>query len=108
MKTISVEDLKQRMDKQKDGLLLLDARGDEAFEEEHIPHAKSAPETALRERIEGLVQKESEIIVYCTDEDCKMSRRVGNRLEEMGYENVATVPAGIEGWRQAGHDTETN
>ena len=105
MRMIDVEDLERKMEQKKDGLLLLDARSDAAFEKEHIPHAKSAPETALRERVEGVVAKDAEIIVYCTDPDCKASQKAGQRLEEMGYENVSRYAGGIEGWKQSGHDT---
>jgi rhodanese-related sulfurtransferase len=105
MQTITVEELNRRMKEQGDSLLLFDARGDDAFAREHLPHAKSAPESALTERFEGLARKDAEIVVYCVDPDCGKSRKVGQQLETMGFRNVSRLPEGIEGWKQAGHET---
>ena len=76
--------------------------------EEHIPHAKSVPETALRERVDGLVDRDSEIVVYCNNEDCSLSKKTARGLEELGYRNVIRVPAGIDGWKDAGFETVAN
>jgi rhodanese-related sulfurtransferase len=105
MQTVTVEELDRRMKEQGDSLLLVDARGDEDFAREHLPHAKSVPESALAERVEGLAQKDSEIVVYCVDPDCGKSKKVGEQLETMGFRNVSRLPEGIEGWKQAGHHT---
>lgn len=105
METIGVKELMDRIESKKGELLLFDARGDEAFEKGHIPHAKSVPETALRERVEGLVDKDREILVYSKDEDCPKSTNAARQLEQMGYRKVKRVPAGIEGWKKAGHET---
>jgi len=108
MQHITPRDLKSKLEREGRELLLLDARGDEAYAQEHIPHAKSVPETALRERVDGLVDRESEIVVYCNNEDCSLSKKTAHGLEEMGYHNVIRVPAGIEGWKEAGFATVAN
>jgi rhodanese-related sulfurtransferase len=105
METIGVKELMDRIESKKGELLLFDARGDEAFKKGHIPHAKSVPETALRERVEDLVDKDREILVYSKDEDCPKSTNAARQLEQMGYRKVKRVPAGIEGWKEAGHET---
>jgi len=108
METIGISELNDTIERKKGDLLLFDARGDEAFEKGHIPHAKSVPETALRERVEGLVEKDREIVFYSRNEDCPKSTNAARQLEEMGYRKVKRVPAGIEGWKQAGHETVTS
>jgi rhodanese-related sulfurtransferase len=105
MQKITTEELEKKMTNERDELLLLDTRGDEAYAKEHLPHAKSIPESALRERVEGVVDKDTEIIVYCTDEDCPVSRKAGEQLESMGYINVVHFSSGIEGWKESGHQT---
>lgn len=108
MQHITAKELHNKLERQGDELLLLDARGDDAYTNEHIPHAKSVPETALRERVDGLVERDSEIVVYCTDEDCPLSKKTARRLEDMGFEKVTRLPVGIEGWKEAGFDTVSN
>ncbi|MEX1311329.1 MAG: rhodanese-like domain-containing protein [Candidatus Sulfomarinibacteraceae bacterium] len=108
MQHITPRELRSKLDREGQELLLLDARGDETYAEEHIPHAKSAPETALRERVDGLVDRETEIVVYCNNEDCSLSKKTARGLEELGYTNVVRVPAGIDGWKNAGFDTVSN
>jgi rhodanese-related sulfurtransferase len=105
MKQITPQELKSKLDRQREHLLLLDARGDDDYASEHLPNAKSAPESALRERVDGLVDRNSEIIVYCNNEDCSLSKSMAHQLEEMGYGNVSRLPAGIDGWKEAGFGT---
>lgn len=38
-------------------------------------------------------------------EDCSLSKKTAHGFEEMGYHNVVRVPAGIDGWKEAGHET---
>jgi rhodanese-related sulfurtransferase len=107
MKNLSVQDLAERLEHEGDSLMLVDVRGDENFEKEHIPSAKSIPESAFSERIDGLVNKDSEIVVYCGSEQCTMSKKAGEHLEEIGYKNVARFSPGLKGWKEAGHSTVT-
>jgi rhodanese-related sulfurtransferase len=108
MQHITPQELRSKLDREGQELLLLDARGDETYAKEHIPHAKSAPETALRERVDGLVEHDTEIVVYCNNEDCSLSENTARGLEELGYHNVVRVPAGIDGWKDAGFDIVSN
>lgn len=108
MQHITPTELKSKLEREGQEVLLLDARGDDAYADEHIPHAKSAPVTALRERVDGLVDRDSRIIVYCNDEDCSLSKKTARQLEDMGFENVSRMPAGIDGWKKAGFNTVSN
>jgi rhodanese-related sulfurtransferase len=103
MQTISDNDLKTRIDREGDDLMLVDTRGDDAWEGGHIPHAKSIPPSALRERVEGLVEPTSEVIIY--GQDGSASRDAAQKLEQMGYQKVIALEDGFTGWKDAGYDT---
>lgn len=104
MKTISTADLKSRMD-QGHRIVLLDVRGDEDFDREHLPGALSAPLGHIGESIACCLIKGAEIIVYCGSKDCTASEQGVKRLQDMGFTNVARYMDGIKGWKDAGLDT---
>ncbi len=49
--------------------------------------------------------KEARLVFYCANEKCTASYTAAVRALEHGYTNVAVLPAGIFGWRQAGQPT---
>lgn len=104
MKEISTRELKSRME-QGHRFVLLDVRGDEYFDEEHIPGAVSAPLGHIGEGIECCVIKDAEIIAYCDNKDCTMSEEGVKRLEDLGFMNVFHYGDGLQGWKDAGFRT---
>jgi hydroxyacylglutathione hydrolase len=84
------------------GVLIVDVRAPDEWDEGHIPGALNIPLISLQSRL-GELQKEREIAVHC---------QAGNRaaiaasiLQKAGL-NVSRVPGGFEEWERAGHDTE--
>ena len=84
--------------------VFLDCREQNEWNLGHIPGAVFVPRGHLESKVEALVPREKRVIVYC---------RSGNRsvfaaqtLEQMGYENVASLKGGIGGWADAGGDIE--
>ncbi|HSL19017.1 MAG TPA: rhodanese-like domain-containing protein [Candidatus Sulfomarinibacteraceae bacterium] len=102
MDRMNLETLKSKL--KNDNIALFDVRGDDAYEIEHIPGAKTVPLTAIRERVDGLVDRDTEIVVYGERRDSESRREAVRILEEMGYENVSTFREGLEGWKEAGLD----
>lgn len=49
--------------------------------------------------------KATRLVFYCANEKCSASRSAAMRALEHGYTNVAVLPVGIFGWRQAGQPT---
>ena len=103
MERISVSDLRQRLN--TNDIALFDVRGDDEYEAEHIPGAKTAPLTALRERIDGLVERDTPVGVYCGSTECDLSEKAASLLDEMGYQNVHELEEGLKGWKDAGLET---
>ena len=65
VQTISRDELKQRIDR-KDDFLLVETLGKTAYEHAHLPHAINLPPDQLKELAATLLpDKNSDIVVYC-------------------------------------------
>lgn len=107
MKTISRNELKERLDSRKD-LQLVDVRGKECcYILGHIPGAKSIPLNELEERAPKELDKNKEVIVYCGSYACTLSPRAGHILEShFGFKEVGHYEGGMKDWRDAGYKIE--
>ncbi len=102
MKTISREELKQMLDRKEDFRLVM-ALGEWAYQAKHIPGSIHFATT--REALQSL-NKEDEIVVYCSDENCIASTALGQLLERHGYTDVLHFAGGLQDWEQAGYPLE--
>lgn len=50
-------------------------------------------------------EKDSKLVFYCANQKCGASHAAAKRAMENGYTNVAVLPDGITGWKQAGQPT---
>lgn len=104
MKRIEGDDLKKMMD-EKAEFVLIDARGHEAYDKEHIRGALSIPSDHLGRDIAKDYGKKTRFVTYCTDMDCTASTIAATKLEKYGYTNVLEYKAGIEDWKAKGYPT---
>ena len=49
--------------------------------------------------------KNSKLVFYCANTMCSAGQQAAKRAMENGYTNVAVLPEGIAGWKQAGQPT---
>lgn len=49
--------------------------------------------------------KSTKLVFYCANQKCGASHQAAKRAMENGYINVAVLPEGIAGWKQAGQPT---
>lgn len=49
--------------------------------------------------------KASKLVFYCANEKCSASEQAAKKALEAGYTDVAVMPQGISGWKQAGQPT---
>ncbi|MDP1824004.1 MAG: rhodanese-like domain-containing protein [Archangium sp.] len=49
--------------------------------------------------------KASKLVFYCANQKCGASHAAAKRAMENGYTDVAVLPEGIAGWKQAGQPT---
>ena len=96
MKDISVQELKERIDK-KESLHLLDVREEWEFDEFNI-NGKLIPLGSLPGAIEELsANKNNEIIVHC--KSGKRSANAQAYLKQQGFTNVRNLVGGVEAWK---------
>ncbi|MGB0373192.1 MAG: rhodanese-like domain-containing protein [Opitutales bacterium] len=85
--------------------LLLDARSQEAFAEDHIPGALLLNEDAWESLILAFFETwdaEQAIVVYCSSNACQASHAVADRLKaEIGVDEIYVLKGGWEAWLEA-------
>jgi rhodanese-related sulfurtransferase len=82
-----------------DRFKLVMASHDWAFRAKHIPgsvHFKTPDEMF------AALGKDEEIVVYCSNVDCRASRALIEQLRKHGYDNVSHYPGGLIDWENGG------
>ena len=90
--------------------LFLDARPVEEYLELHIPQALNlTPEMLDKGEIQALpgVAHERQIVVYCGQVNCDAALKVAEKLQSLGYTQVAAFLAGFRAWDEAGYPVDT-
>ncbi|MBI2339039.1 MAG: molybdopterin-synthase adenylyltransferase MoeB [Deltaproteobacteria bacterium] len=104
IKEISVEELKKKIDKKED-ILLIDVREKEETDGGVIPGAKTIPRGFLELKVENLEPKRDRpIVVNCAGGN--RSALAARSLQEMGYKNVLSLKGGYAAWQHAGFPIE--
>jgi len=102
MKQLPAQELKAKL---HDGseLALLDVREAGQFGESHLLFATPLPYSRLELDIGALVPRKSAPIVLCDDGTSGVAALAAQRLQQMGYANVALLDGGTAGWKAAGY-----
>ncbi len=105
VKTIDRAALELKLASRDPRFKLVNALGDWEFRAKHIPgslHFESAADLL------GALQRDDEIVVYCTNPDCLASISAYQRLVKEGYTNVHRYAGGVEDWETAGLPLESS
>lgn len=94
IKQISVEQLKEKMDK-KESFRLIDVREEEEYKTAHIEGSTLIPLSQLTQRAQEL-KADEELIVHCHHGG--RSQRACEYLAAQGFKNVANLSGGIDAW----------
>ena len=90
------------------GAVLLEALGPQYYADMHLPGARNMPHDRVDELAPRLVpDKDTEVIVYCSNTACPNSPQAAHRRIELGYTNVSDYEAGKQDWFEAGLPTES-
>lgn len=84
--------------------VLVDARDPVQYGREHIPQAINVPYVDIRAGA-NLPPRDARIVLYCSDENCPISRYAYETLEALGYTDLYDMSEGIQGWKAAGYPT---
>lgn len=88
---IELEELKQL---QKEGVIIIDVRSPQEYEEGHVDGAILIPEYEIKKSIENKVKdKNQNIVVYCSSGT--RSKKAQKSLKKLGYENVYNLYNGF-------------
>jgi len=86
-----------------DGIVLLDVREKDEWREGYIEGAVNVTRGMLEMQVERAVpDKSSRVIVYCAGG--VRSAFAAKVMEEIGYQDVASMAGGFNGWKQAGYE----
>jgi rhodanese-related sulfurtransferase len=100
---VSPEQVREWQDSGED-FVIFDARDSVQYAREHIPGAINVPYVEIRAG--GLLPpRDTRIVVYCSSETCPISRYAYTALDQLGYEEIYDMRAGLQGWKDAGLPT---
>lgn len=98
---ISHEELKAKLDRGDDFLLLM-VMGEWAFKAQHIPGSKNMSNIFEARSID----RDTEIVVYCTGDPCIASKSAYDMLNGMGFKRLWHYAGGLQDWTAAGYPLE--
>ena len=101
---MSSTELAQRLEEDRDNLILSDVREPNEFTKEHIPGAINIPLELLVEKAKEF-KKSQRIVVYGETHTDDASNRAAALLENMGFRKVSDFDGGVYAWKQAGYLT---
>lgn len=106
VKMISGDQLKDKLDKMED-YLLIDTLGLESYDRLHLPGAAviDASKDDFLQQV-GMAahgRKDMVVIVYSSFSDKDRSAMAARKLIDAGYTDVSDYPGGIDDWRQLGY-----
>lgn len=105
IRTVSLEDIKQRLDSNTP-MVLIDVREKEEFRAGYIPGSQSVPRGFLEMQIEQKVpDKSAPVVLYCAGGT--RSALAAKTLMDMGYTNVESANPGFVRWKDLGFPMET-
>src|SRR6202051_1312686 len=99
---MSLSELRGCLESRKDGLIVLDVRERDAFEDGHIPGAQLLPRGQLELRVnEERTDPTRRILTYC--EFGRVSTLATATLRQMGFRCAVALDGGMKAWREAGY-----
>jgi rhodanese-related sulfurtransferase len=104
VQTITPERVKALLDK-KEPIFLVDLRSINEFQQKHLPGARSIPVAELEKRLTE-IPKAGRVMLYC---GCRPGDDTYAYflLRDNGYNNVAVIDDGFEGWLQRKYPIES-
>jgi len=85
-------------------LVLLDVRERNEWNLGHLPNAIHIPRGSMETKIEALIPRDKHVVIYC--QSGNRSAFAADTLQQMGYEDVASMSSGIRGWVDEGGEVE--
>ena len=92
------------MQARKDTAVYLDVREPNEWNLGRIPHAVHLPRGNLESKVEAMIDRNQRVVIYCARGN--RSALAALTMKQMGYENVASMSRGFQGWAEIGGEVE--
>jgi rhodanese-related sulfurtransferase len=94
----------RQMQDRKDNVLYLDVREPNEWNLGRIPQAVHLPRGNLESKVEAMIDRAQKVVIYCARGN--RSALAALTMKQMGYENVASMSGGIQGWADINGEIE--
>jgi sulfur-carrier protein adenylyltransferase/sulfurtransferase len=88
----------------KGGVTFLDVRDQQEVNLGKIPNAVHISRGNLETKIEAVVPREAEVVIYCASGN--RSAFAADTMQQMGYTSVCSLAGGFRGWAEAGGEID--
>jgi rhodanese-related sulfurtransferase len=90
-----------------ENVMIIDARSETAFAEEHIPRAVNIPHRKMNADSTQHLDRAALYVTYCDGIGCNASTKGALKLAELGFA-VKELIGGIDWWKRDGYATESS
>ena len=84
------------------GIVVIDARGRDAYAAGHIPGAVSFPHREMSTETTATLDRRAVYVVYCDGIGCNASTKGAYKLARLGF-RAKELLGGLDWWRRDGH-----
>jgi rhodanese-related sulfurtransferase len=102
-----VSDVHAAMHESAPRFVLVDSRGQAAWDRGHIPGALHLPTAEIATRAHGLIPVDTPVVTYCWGPGCNGATRAALAFARLGYE-VKEMLGGYEYWVREGFPVQTS
>jgi rhodanese-related sulfurtransferase len=85
-------------------VVYLDVREPNEWNLGRLPQAVHLPRGNLETKVEALIDRNQKVVIYCARGN--RSALAALTMQQMGYENVASMARGFQGWADINGDVE--
>ncbi len=87
-------------------VVIIDARTETAFTQEHIPQAINFPHRTMNRESTSKLDRDTLYVTYCDGIGCNASTNGALKLAELGFQ-VKELIGGIDWWKRDGYATQS-
>jgi rhodanese-related sulfurtransferase len=87
------------------GVIYLDCREPMEYNLGRIPGAVFIPLGAIEQKVEAAIPRDTKVVVYCRSGN--RSALAADMMQQMGYNDVASMSGGFRGWVDADGEVES-
>ena len=88
------------------GMLVVDTRSPESWNQGHVPGAIHLPTAQIAEQAAELIDRDKTVVVYCWGPGCNGAQKAAVEFARLGY-TVKEMLGGFEYWAREGWAVET-